>query len=83
MKLKHTLLAVVATSAIFSSLPCFAQGGPPEYENRLTQGSTVRNEQEAQSRAPGDAQELAPDTKQSATGGPSGGLGRGGAAGGS
>ena len=48
----------------------------------LKRGSTVNNAANANNRAPGDAKELAPDTKQSATGGPSGGYGRGGASGG-
>ena len=51
-------------------------------EAPLKRGSTINNAANANQHAPGDARELAPDTKQSATGGPSGGYGRGGAAGG-
>ena len=51
-------------------------------ESPLKRGSTVNNAARANQHAPGDAKELAPDTKQSATGGPAGGYGRGGAAGG-
>ena len=51
-------------------------------EPRGIRGSTINNAANANQHAPGGARELAPDTKQSATGGPSGGYGRGGASGG-
>ena len=85
MKLKILLLAGMAASASFAALPSVAQTANADTATApyLKRGSTVNTAANGNERAPGEAQELAPDTKQAATGGPSGGLGRGGAAGGS
>ena len=84
MKLAHLLLVTVAASAILAAHPGVAQTAdtPTAVAPFLQQGSTVNNAAIQNEDAPGDAEELAPDTKQTATGGPSGGYGRGGAAGG-
>ncbi len=80
-KMALTLAAVLVT---VSALPGAAQTADADTRTAppLQQGSTVNNATKANQRAPGDAQELSPDNKQTATGGPSGGTGRGGAAGG-
>ena len=92
MNIKTLLLATVAGFATLASLPCVAQtydpsiaqeyGGASPDAPFLKRGTTIHNAAVANQNAPGDAQELAPDTRQSATGGPSGGFGRGGASGG-
>ena len=94
-----TILSIAAVLATLSALPATAQTTTPKVgsgfgpsattdadtpnASPLKRGSTVNNTANANQHAPGDAKELARDTKQSATGGPSGGFGRGGAAGGS
>ncbi len=98
MKQSRIALVLGTAFVTLSSLPSDAQpatypaqGGMAQSQTTdadtpneapLKRGSTVNNAARANNRAPGDAQELAPDTKQSATGGPSGGFGRGGGAGG-
>ncbi len=84
MQIKGLLLVTVAAVASFAALPSVAQTADADTRTApfLQQGSTINNAANANQNAPGDAQELSPDTKQSATGGPSGGFGRGGAAGG-
>ena len=82
MKIKALLIAAVATSATLSAFPAFAQA-PQTYGTVLKRGTTVNEAQRQQYGAPGVTNELSSDAKESATGGPSGGLARGGAAGGS
>ena len=84
MKSMTTNLALAAALLTVSALPSLAQTSDATTATQpaLKQGSTVNNAAKSNDRAPGTAKELAPDTKQSATGGPSGGTGRGGAAGG-
>ena len=82
MKVNLTLAAMLVT---VSALPSVAQTSNADTTTApsLQRGSTVNNRRNENQRSPGTAQELSPDTKQSATGGPSGGTGRGGASGGS
>ena len=84
MNISKANIALAAILVTFSALPSFAQTSDTETSTSspLKRGSTVNNAAKANQHAPGDARELAPDSKQSATGGPSGGTGRGGAAGG-
>ncbi len=84
MKSMKVNLALAAVLVTFSALPSTAQTSNTDTPTApaMQRGSTVNNRANANQRAPGEAQELSPDTKQSATGGPSGGFGRGGAAGG-
>ena len=63
-------------------LPVAAQTADATTAPPLQQGSTITSVTKANQRAPGDARELPPDDRRSATGGPSGGFGRGGASGG-
>ena len=87
MKLKTLLLVTVAGLASVAAVPSVAQIYNPSIAQTfdtlpsiapfLQQGSTINNAAIANEYAPGDAEELAPDTRQSATGGPSGGFGRG------
>lgn len=79
MKVKALLF--VAVSATLSAFPAYAQA-PQTYGTVLKRGTTVDEAQRQEYGAPGVTNELSSDTKQSATGGPSGGLARGGAAGG-
>ena len=81
MTFKNLLFVVVAGAATLPALPAFAQG-LQEYDVSQTRGATVANAQRLENQAPGNTNELSSDAKESATGGPSGGLGRGGAAGG-
>ena len=81
MKINSLLFAAVAASATLLALPAFAQA-PQNYGTVLKRGTTVNEAQRQQYEAPGVTDELSSDTKQSATGGPSGGVARGGAAGG-
>ena len=77
-------LALATALVTLSALPSLAQtsdattGAQPA----IKQGSTVNNAAKANDAAPGTTKEIAPDTKQSATGGPAGGNARGGASGG-
>ena len=84
MKNSKTIVSITTALVMLSALPSLAQTSDAATRTApaLQQGSTVNNAANVNQRAPGDAQELAPDTKQSATGGPSGGTGRGGASGG-
>ncbi len=92
MKLKTFLLVTATGLATVAAVPSVAQVYNPSIAQTydtvpaiapfLQQGSTINNAAIANQYAPGDAEELAPDTRQTATGGPSGGFGRGGAAGG-
>ena len=84
MKSMKKKLAFAAAVLALSALPSLAQTRDTTTATQpaLKQGSTVNNTAKSNDAAPGTAKELAPDTKQSATGGPSGGAGRGGAAGG-
>ncbi len=84
MTLKTLLLVTVAGCATLAALPGAAQTADtaPSAPSFFKRGTTVNNAAIANERAPGDAEELAPDTRQTATGGPSGGFGRGGASGG-
>ena len=85
MIFKTFVSTAVMAAATFSALPSFAQGvpqAPQTYGTVLKRGTTVNQAQERQNNAPGVTNEISSDAKQSATGGPSGGLGRGGAAGG-
>lgn len=85
MTCKKLVVVAVATAATFSALPSFAQEAsrtPQTYGTVLKRGTTVNQAQERQFNAPGVTNELSPGAKESATGGPSGGLGRGGASGG-
>ena len=84
MQFKALCFVAVATLATTAAVPSLAQTATTDavVAPFLQQGSTVNNAAIANSMAPGEADELAPDTKQSATGGPAGGFGRGGAAGG-
>ena len=83
MSLKSTLTLAILL-APFPVLPVAAQTADATTATApsLQQGSTINNATKANQSAPGDARELSPDNKQSATGGPAGGFGRGGAAGG-
>ena len=82
MKFTALLFVTVAASTILPAIPSLAQGAPQEYGAVLKRGTTVTDAQRREYQAPGVTDELASDTKQSATGGPSGGVGRGGASGG-
>ncbi len=84
MKRSMIVLSLGTALATLASLPCAAQSGGTTVTTQtpLKKGTTVENAAKANQRAPGDANEIAPDTKQSATGGPSGGFGRGGSGGG-
>ena len=84
MKLRNAKLALSAALLMSSALPGVAQTSDTTTRTAppLQQGSTVNNAAKANQKAPGDARELSPDTKQSATGGPAGGTGRGGTSGG-
>ncbi len=84
MKLKNVVFLTVAGLATVAALPSLAQTADtiPPVAPFLQQGSTINNAAIANDYAPGDAHELSPDSGQTATGGPSGGFGRGGAAGG-
>ena len=77
-------LSLAVGLVAFSALPSLAQtsDATTPTEPRGVQGSTINNAANANQRAPGDARELNRDEKQSATGGPAGGAGRGGASGG-
>ena len=77
-------LALAAVFAMVSALPSLAQTSNADTAKAppLQTGSTVNNRANDNQKSPGSAQELSPDTKQSATGGPAGGGGRGGASGG-
>ena len=81
MKSNLVLATILVT---FSALPSVAQTSNADTATApgLQRGSTVNNRANENQRSPGTAQEISPDTKQSATGGPSGGSGRGGASGG-
>lgn len=81
MKVNLTLAAILVT---VSALPSVAQNSNADTATApsLQRGSTVNNKANENQHSPGVAQELSPDTKQSATGGPSGGAARGGASGG-
>ena len=85
MKSMKVNLALAAIIVAASALPSVAQTSNADTATapNLQRGSTVNNRANENQRSPGTAQELSPDTKQSATGGPSGGAGRGGASGGS
>lgn len=78
---RFTLAAILAT---FTVLPSVAQTSSADTAKApsLQTGSTVNNKANDNQKSPGTSQELSPDTKQSATGGPAGGSGRGGASGG-
>ena len=84
MTFKTIAFLTVAGFATVAALPAVAQSTDvvPPVAPFLQQGSTINNATIANDFAPGEAHEIAPDTGQSATGGPSGGFGRGGAAGG-
>ena len=83
MSIMKTHLALAAALVTFSAIPCVAQtSADTATTSPLKRGTTVNNAAKANNKAPGVTKELAPDTKQSATGGPSGGVGRGGASGG-
>ena len=84
VKFMKSNLVAAAVLVTLSALPSVAQTSDADTatSSPLKRGSTVNNAANANQKAPGTAQELAPDTKQSATGGPSGGTGRGGASGG-
>ena len=77
-------LALAAALVTLSALPSLAQTSDATTATQpaLKQGSTVNNAAKANDASPGTAKEIAPDTKQSATGGPVGGNARGGASGG-
>ena len=84
MILKKIVFFTAAGLATVAALPSLAQTTDtvPPVAPFLQQGSTINNATIANDLAPGEAREIAPDTGQTATGGPSGGFGRGGAAGG-
>ena len=78
-------LALAAVLVTFSALPSVAQTSNADTATTpsLQKGSTVNNRANQNEKSPGTAQEVAPDAKQSATGGPAGGgAARGNASGG-
>ena len=81
MKASFALATILVTASV---LPSVAQTSNSDTATApaLQRGSTVNNRANENQRSPGTAQEVSPDTKQSATGGPAGGSGRGGASGG-
>ncbi len=80
MTFKTTTFVAAAAAIILPALPSFAQQ-PQSYGAVLKRGTTVTQAQQREYQAPGNTQELSYDAKESATGGPAGGLGRGGAGG--
>ena len=84
MKSMKLTLAVASVLCALSAFPSVAQTSNADTATMpaMKRGSTVNNAANANEKAPGQAKELSPDTKQSATGGPSGGSARGGASGG-